>query len=92
MAEHECFIGIYYIDDASDMVTLSELKNYIEARIEHNAYLKDLGIESEWLYRKEWSLRDYADKRKSTNLTKFDFCPMCGKEIDWKAIRRADND
>ena len=91
MAEHECFIGIYYTDDASDMVTLSALKNYIKARIEYNVYLKDLGIASCWLYKKEWSLRDYADKRKSTNLSRFDYCPMCGKKIDWAVIRRSNN-
>lgn len=28
-----------------------------------------------------------AVNRKSTNLTRFDFCPYCGKKIDWKEIR-----
>ena len=34
-----------------------------------------------------YSFKDYCDKRKSTNLTRFEFCPYCGKKIDWKKIK-----
>ena len=33
-----------------------------------------------------YSFKDYCDRRKSTNLTRFEFCPYCGKKIDWKKI------
>ena len=34
-----------------------------------------------------YKLADYADRRKSTDLTRFTYCPYCGKKIDWKKIR-----
>lgn len=40
----------------------------------------------ECLYHR-YSFEDYCDRRKSTNLTRFEFCPYCGKKIDWKKIK-----
>ena len=34
-----------------------------------------------------YTFRDYGDKRKSTDLIRFEYCPGCGKKIDWKAIK-----
>jgi hypothetical protein len=85
---HECIIGMLRITEDRELVTVPELKEHIEDRERRNQYTRDLGVESGWLYCKEWTLRDYADKRKSTNLTRFDYCPECGKKIDWKAIRK----
>lgn len=34
---------------------------------------------------------NYCDKRTSTNLTQFNYCPLCGKKIDWKAIKGGAN-
>lgn len=36
---------------------------------------------------KGWTLADYCDKRKNTDLTRFEYCPMCGRKIDWKSIK-----
>ena len=33
-------------------------------------------------------LEEYADRRKNTNLTRFSYCPYCGKQIDWAAMRK----
>ena len=38
-----------------------------------------------------YSFKDYCDRRKSTNLERFEFCPYCGKKIDWKKIKKEDN-
>ena len=38
------------------------------------------------LYAKVFTLKQYADRRRSTDLTRFSFCPDCGKRIDWKSI------
>ena len=35
-----------------------------------------------------YPLSDYTDRRKSTNITQFDFCPFCGEKIDWKQLRK----
>jgi len=35
-----------------------------------------------------YTMIDYTDKRKSTNITHFDYCPYCGEKINWKDFRR----
>lgn len=34
-----------------------------------------------------YTINDYADRRKSTNLTRFNYCPYCGEKINWKCIK-----
>jgi hypothetical protein len=69
---HECYIGILYDYDNTDIVTISELKRHI-----HPVFSR-------------YSLADYCDWRKSTDLFRFRLCPLCGREIDWKALKRGD--
>ena len=90
MAEHECIVGLLNNCETPELATVSAVREYVADSVRYNQQLKDMGIVSVWLYRKEWALKDYADKRKSTNLTRFDFCPECGKRIDWAAIRKED--
>lgn len=73
----------------TDLVTLAELKEYIEREKQFAERHKD----SEWLQSicKKYTLDDYCDKRKSTDLTRFNYCPLCGKKIDWKAIKDGTN-
>lgn len=85
---HECVIGLLHYCEDSELATVSKVKENIADRARSNRQMRELGVETNWLYKKEWSLRDYADRRKSTNLTRFDYCPECGKAIDWKAIRK----
>ena len=89
MSEYECEIGLLHLEDYGRIITLSDLREHIEERKKFNQSCVNWGMP--WLSHKEWTLRDYADKRKSTNLTQFDFCPKCGKKINWEEIRRADN-
>lgn len=88
--KHECVIGLYHHYEGSQLITLAELEEEITDRIMHNVMLDSdpLLKDCEYLRKKEWTLADYGDKRKNTNLTRFDHCPECGKAIDWKAIRR----
>ena len=88
----ECAIGIINDYDNTSMTTLDGLKYHIKDRLEFkqlfekNVLFKDYnhGI-------KVWTLSDYCDKRKSTDLTRFNYCPLCGKKIDWKAIKDGAN-
>ena len=91
--KHECVIGLYHHYERSELVTLAELEEQITDSIMHNIMLASdpLLKECEFLRKKEWTLADYGDKRKNTNLTRFDYCPECGKVIDWKAIREMQN-
>lgn len=89
MEKHECSIGLLDRYGFPDLVTLAELEEHIENRINNNNALKKRhpNIAQKFLY-EEWYLKDYADRRKSTNLEQFDFCPRCGKKIDWAKIRK----
>lgn len=80
----ECVIGIRYDYEDTDIITLSELKEHIESEKRLAERYKD----DEWLQSlcNKYTLEDYCDKRKSTDLTRFNYCPLCGKKIDWKAI------
>ena len=97
MDNHECIIGIlngYDCYDCSVLVTLYELKKHIQKNIEWNERLEeDPSLRNiSHLYKKRLSMRDYADKRKLTDLTRFDYCPVCGKKINWADIRRTCDD
>lgn len=85
----QCIIGLYHHCDSSELVTLDALEDLIADTEMYNIMLDidPLLKECKELRRKEWKLADYGDKRKNTNLTRFDYCPECGKAIDWKAIR-----
>lgn len=81
---HECVIGIWLDYDDTDTVTFRQLKY----EVERNAAFE------EWKNKnlagtkaKVKTLSDYTDKRKSTNLQHFDYCPYCGKKIDWKGLK-----
>ena len=71
--EHECLIG--YLDrwGAGRLVTLEGLKVNIRARKNLKSTV--------------YSLSDYGDKRKRTDVIRFNYCPECGKKIDWSAIK-----
>lgn len=86
---HKCIIGLISCYADGDLVTLDDLKKHIDGKIEFNAFL-----ESDPIYRVRpdlratvYTLKDYADRRKNTDLTRFTYCPDCGKRIDWKAIK-----
>ena len=87
--KHECVIGWLHRCEWSELVTLGELEEHIADNIMYNVMLDADPVlkECEFLRRKEWMLVDYGDRRKNTDLTRFDYCPECGKAIDWKAIR-----
>lgn len=87
---HECIIGLLHLWEESQLVTLPDLTDHIATRIEHNHYCENQPKRNSApvLRQTIWTLVDYADKRKSTNFTRFEYCPYCGKKIDWTAIRK----
>ena len=82
------YIVILHRSEYSSLVTLDELKNHIEDQKEYNRSLRDdpTLCSCESLYAKVFTLKQYADQRRSTDLTRFSFCPDCGKRIDWKSL------
>ena len=85
MTNHDCVIGLLHKVDYDELVTLKELQKHMAVVIKVNEWCKSDGLDI--LCSKEWSLKDYCDKRKATDLTRFDYCPYCGKKIEWKKIK-----
>ena len=78
MGKCEHIIGFNYLYEASDIITLNDLKNYIKSKRR----------EYEHFYISSYyTLSDYCDNPDSTDITCFNYCPMCGEKIDWKAIK-----
>lgn len=80
----ECWIGVRYDYENTDLVTLVDLKEHIESHNRMVEFWQTCGFPAT----KEEKLSDYCDKRKSTDLTRFNYCPLCGKKIDWKTIKK----
>lgn len=92
MIMHKCVIGLLHDYDSTNLVSLDGLKEHIQSNRQQNEWIdKDPVLKDcEELKSKIYSLKDYADKRKATDLTRFDFCPECGQKIGWEAIKRGD--
>ena len=87
--ENKCehIIGMLNDYDNTYNITLKQLKHYIKQEQEQYEYeIKNYPD----VARKPFNLSDYMDRRKSTNLTRYNFCPICGRKIDWKNIKEND--
>lgn len=86
--EHECIIGMYNDYEDTDLVTYTDILGKYVSFILFNKF--DIEAPKQ---RYQWKqaftpLEDYFDKRKNTELIRFAYCPTCGKEIDWKWLRK----
>ena len=87
----ECnhIIGLLHHRDYSELVTLVKLIGHIRKRNEFNDMIRrdpNFNDLQHFMW-KEYTLKNYGDFRVSTNLSRFNCCPYCGTEIDWKAIK-----
>lgn len=78
----ECVICMVYDYENTHLASLEKLKEHIK----NNERMYN----SFWTNTKPYTLSDYADKRKNTNITRFEYCPFCGKKIDWKVIKEGE--
>jgi hypothetical protein len=84
MVGHDCLIGILYNYESTQTATVFGLKEHIKDGKRLQQYEKELGIEPSKVY----SLSDYCDRRKSTDLFRFNYCPICAKKIEWDKIKQ----
>lgn len=86
----ECIIGLLSRGyECCELVTLQQLKDRIaEKRYYNEVLVPTYATDQARHLQKVWQLKDYGDFRKSTDLTRFNNCPYCGKQINWKEIRR----
>ena len=83
MKEHKCIIG-EWLDEHPVLVTFEELQEYVKQNNETYRYgIEHYGFPIGQIY----LLSDYFDRRKSTNLNHFNYCPYCGEKIDWKQLK-----
>ena len=87
--DHECLIGLYYGIDTNSLITLTGLKRITK----ENKELKQIaGLDpvyaSIYHSKRNYSYSDYCDKRRSVNMKRFNYCPLCGKEINWRKLRK----
>lgn len=78
-------IGLLYNYDEAYLTTLPELKEHIKAFEETNRLYAFIPC---FDGRRVYTLKEYADFRRSTGLTRFRYCPYCGEKINWKEIAR----
>ena len=85
---HNHTIGFIYKDDCAELVTLGGLKKHIAEQKElKEAFAKD-EVFSQFNFRVSvWELSEYGDRRKTTDLHRFNHCCDCGARIDWKGIK-----
>ena len=84
----ECFIGLWHNYESSELVSYDGIVRRLADEQEMYEFAQTdplyKQIHKPWPY----SLNDYLDKRKSVNITRFNFCPVCGEKIDWEAMRK----
>lgn len=86
--EHNCYIGEWLDYGNSELVTYNDLKEKVKSNNETYEYgLNTYGKDFVKGLMNKITLKDYFDKRKNTNFNKFDYCPYCGKKIDWKELK-----
>lgn len=85
MCEH--IIGILHNYEDTDLFTFAELKEKSSENIRFSKIYPEF-FENDKIY----TMSDYCDKRKSTDLERFNFCPLCGEKIDWKGMKEKEGD
>lgn len=59
---------------------------YKITRIDKNGLIYWNKIQCGWSM-EQLKIKNYFDKRKNTNFNRFNYCPYCGKKIDWKELK-----
>lgn len=77
-------VGILYNQAGAREVTFRDLR-------EHVKMLEDIVEEFREISRLKrkithYTMKDYTDRKKETNLSRFNFCPVCGEKIDWAML------
>lgn len=86
--KHNCYIGEWLDYEDTELVTYDNLKEKVKSNNEAFEYgLITYGGNFMNGIMKELKIKDYFDKRKNTNLNRFNYCPYCGKKIDWKELK-----
>lgn len=86
MDKCEHIIGMLYDYENTELITLPNLLEYIKREKDFADYQKQQHgyiIFDDRLF----TIEDYCDKLKDSNLERFKYCPICGEKIDWEKIK-----
>ena len=88
MSNHNCYIGEWLNYEDTELITFKDLLTKIQEYNETYEYaLNNFGQDFVNGLMKKKNIEDYFDGRKNTNIIKFNYCPVCGKEIQWKLMK-----
>lgn len=92
---HECVIGIWYYDEGAELYTVDDLKRLVKDFKERATRLRE-AVCFEEAEKYDAIANAYFDNQedtdfKDTYFEHFDYCPYCGKKIDWKGLRENAN-
>lgn len=77
-AAHECVYGV-----------LAEGEEITETLIAGNIGYPEYKVNGEYYI---GLLQDYLDRRRTSLATHYDFCPYCGKKLDYRKIKQIAKD
>lgn len=84
---HTHIIGVMWHAEYGDLVTFEDVVEEVKDTLLLKSYfIEEFGKAPEG-FQKAVSLEKYMDRRVSTNLTRFEYCPFCGEKIDWKRLK-----
>lgn len=92
---HNCTIGVLNAYEDTRIVTIIGLQSINEQKARKNDYIESMPLKEKAKKRirqKIWTIKEYADKRVNTDLTRFNYCPICGEKITWEEIGRTGGD
>jgi hypothetical protein len=78
--EHKCIIGLFTDYPENFLYTLDDLKKHI--REQQETYKRHKA----WFKTPPYTLKDYCEG--INELDRFDYCPYCGKKIEWEIIKK----
>ena len=88
---HDHTIGILCSIDDKRLVTFSDLVEYIKDCIVYNGYVDKYYPSFYTVHKKVYTISDYANHMKITDLERFTYCPFCGEKIDWDKLKEKED-
>ena len=73
---HKCVIGLWYDIEGNDIVTFEQFTANVKSEL---GCYNGVKFEPRFMW-------DYLSTKGKNKLLRFDYCPYCGKKIDWKGL------
>lgn len=88
---HKHIVGLFGSQLGGELVTIPGIKEHIDQQLRFAALWNSDNVLGVTRTFRVFSLADYCDTGKQTDLQRFNYCPICGYEIPWETIPNEDN-